>query len=124
MRIVQLMLLCFGVVLLTACGFGGSGSPAYFQIGGTLRGLSANQSVTLTNNHGKPLTLRANGNFQFAMPVAYGSSYSITVAQQPAGQICSVAAESGTRAGIQSNVDSIQIVCSTQPTRLAALSAG
>lgn len=80
-----------------------------FTIGGTISGLSG--SVTLQNFGANNLTVTTDGTFTFAGTVPPGSSYSVTVAIHPPGQICTVTV--GTGAGIaNSNVESINITCS------------
>ena len=82
-----------------------------YSIGGTLSGLTNSTSVSLTNNAGDPITLSANGAYQFSLPVAYGSSYAVAVSAQPTGQTCSVSNPSGS--GVTSNVGNVNVVCST-----------
>ena len=87
-------------------------------IGGTISGLSG--SVVLKNNGGDSLTVLANGSFNFLTPVAYGSSYSITIGTQPPGYTCSISAGSGTVS--TTNISNIVVTCvinftiNTQPS--------
>jgi sugar lactone lactonase YvrE len=109
------MLLATLVLILAGCGGGGSEhkSAALYTINGQLSGLADGQQVTLLNNGGNAITMTANGAFTFTTPVAYGASYNVTVSTQPTGQTCSVANNSGAGAGVNADVSSLQIVCST-----------
>ncbi|WP_440030238.1 hypothetical protein, partial [Chromobacterium amazonense] len=111
------------LLLLTACS-SESGTSRSFTIGGTLTGLAIGQQVVLRNNGSDTLTITTNGAFQFATLIAYGGQYSVTVAQSPAGQTCSIANESGEGAGIQSTVMSVQVVCSNQAYQIAGRLSG
>lgn len=64
------------------------------SLGGTLSGLQAGTSVTLSNN-GILLTLTQNGLFQFKNSLPPGTGYQVTVAQQPFQGKCSVSNASG-----------------------------
>jgi 6-phosphogluconolactonase (cycloisomerase 2 family) len=86
-------------------------SPATFSVAGTASGLANGSVVTLQNNGGDPLMVTANGAFTFATPVAYGSSYAVTIGTQPTGQICTASNGSGT--GVTADVANVSIVCST-----------
>jgi large repetitive protein len=65
-------------------------STTTFAVGGSISGLSG--SVVLKNNAGDTLLLTANGPFGFAVPVASGSPYAVTVSLQPSSpsQTCTV----------------------------------
>jgi uncharacterized repeat protein (TIGR03803 family) len=80
-----------------------------YSIGGTVTGLASGTQVTLDNNGADPMTITANGSFTFSTPVAYGSSYAITVGTQPAGQECVVANGSGSN--VTANVATISVAC-------------
>ena len=106
-------------VLLAACGGGSGGGGArsgleFSTIGGNVSGLSSGAFVVLSNNGGtggNVVTVTANGTFTFATPVASGSSYAVTVATQPVGQICTVGSGSGT--GVAANISTVRVVCKT-----------
>ncbi|ARK98201.1 hypothetical protein BOC43_28645 [Burkholderia pseudomallei] len=78
-----------------------------------MSGLADGAQVTLLNNNADPLTLTANGSFTFTTPVAYGGSYSVTVATQPAGQTCSVASGTGAGSGVTGGISNVNVVCTT-----------
>jgi 6-phosphogluconolactonase (cycloisomerase 2 family) len=81
-----------------------------YTIGGTAAGLAPGTRLTLLNNGADALTVSAAGPFTFASRVPANGSYSVTVADQPEGQTCSVANHSG--AGVTANVSSVRVVCS------------
>lgn len=87
-----------------------------YTVGGTVSGLSG--AVVLQDNGGDDLTINSNGSFIFAMPVAQGASYSVTVFTQPIGQTCSVTNGSGTMGGV--NVTNVGVNCATNTTTLSA----
>jgi hypothetical protein len=94
------------ILVLTACGGGGEEK----NLGGTLSGLNAGSSVTLKNNNdGDTITLSQNGPFKFPTFVAMGTSYTVIVVTQPAGQNCTVA--NGTGMMNAGSVNNIQVTC-------------
>jgi len=88
-------------------------SVAKFTVGGNVSGLASGQTVVLENNGADSLSVQGNGDFVFDTPIAFNSSYNVTVTGQPAGQMCSVANNSGFGAGVTANVRGVNIVCST-----------
>lgn len=78
-----------------------------FSVGGNVSGLDGN--VTLQNNGGDGLNVNANGSFTFSTPIVTGNLYSVTVASQPAGQICTVVNGSGTIG--DANVTNVAVTC-------------
>ena len=64
------------------------------SLGGTLAGLQAGTSVTLSTN-GLSLLLAQNGFFQFKNSLPAGTPYQVVVAQQPLQGKCSVSNGSG-----------------------------
>ena len=102
---------------LTGCGGGGGGTDTgtgtvtgttSFTVGGMVAGLTG--SVVLQDNGGDDLTV-TNGTFTFATRLVNGSTYKVTVPNQPTSpiQTCSVSSGAGTVSG--SNV-SVLVVCS------------
>lgn len=63
--------------------------PLTYTLGGTLSGLAANSNVMLQNNN-DVLTISANGNFTFGLPVGFSYTYNVSVAQNPIAQDCTV----------------------------------
>ncbi len=80
-----------------------------FTIGGNVANLVG--TVVLQNNGADDLTLSASGGFTFAMKIASGALYAVTVKTQPSGHTCSVAMGSGTVG--TANVTNVAITCAT-----------
>ena len=78
-----------------------------YTIGGTVSGLTGT-GLVLQDNSGNNLAVSASGSFTFSTAVASGSTYSVTVLTQPAGQSCSVTNGSGTASA---NVSNVQVTC-------------
>jgi len=117
--------------ILAACGGGGGGSyggggntnpptpptPTSFTIGGTVTGL-ASSGLVLSNNGGDALLLSSSGTFTFAMTVATGSAYSVTISSQPnigPLQVCTLTNGSGSVAGAA--VTSVAVDCVTKTAK-------
>ena len=77
-----------GLVLVAGCG---SNEELYY-VSGNITGLDG--TLELTNNNSDSLHVVGNGNFTFKEQ-DNGSSYNVTVSQQPAGQICTITNASG-----------------------------
>jgi len=94
--------------------------PVTHTIGGTISGLSSGASVVLEDNGADALTVSVNGSFTFATPLASGTSYTVTVGTQPAGESCQVA--NGGPAAVTANVTNVAVTCTTTapPTSLVA----
>ena len=88
-------------------------SSITYAVGGTLSGLGAGKQVTLKNNAADPITVTANGAFNFATPVAYSGSYAVTVDAQPTGQICTV--NTGSGSNVTASVSSVSVACVLGP---------
>jgi N-acetylneuraminic acid mutarotase len=84
-----------------------------YNIGVTVSGLNAS-GLVLQDNGGDNLNIGANGNVNFATPVASGSSYAVTVLSQPAHQTCAVTSGSGTVTS--TNVTGIAVSCTNTYT--------
>ncbi len=88
-------------------------SSQTYTIGGSISGLSG--SVSLQESAGGSIqTFTANGTFVFSTKLSGSAPYYVTVATQPAGQTCVV--HSGTGTAGTSNVASVTVSCSTNPT--------
>ena len=87
------------------------GATSTVTIGGTVSGL-AGSGLLLANEGGAPLAIQGDGPFTFAMPVAVGSAYAVTVSAQPTSpwQTCTIAGGSGTAT---TNVTGIAVTCAT-----------
>lgn len=111
---------------LVACGGGGqsanSGPAPTFSLGGSVRGLGSASGLVLANGT-ETLPVAASANtFTFPTRLPPGTSYSVTVANQPTGLKCTVSAGSGVVPG--TNVDTVAIECVTQAPAELALLAG
>ncbi len=71
---------------------------AGYLIGGTVSGLNGDD-VQLSLNGGAPITVDADGGFQFADLLTAGASYAVSVTTEPAGRTVQLDAESGTVPG-------------------------
>jgi sugar lactone lactonase YvrE len=99
---VRLWALVVSACLLAACGGGGSGSPPpvttptqSFSVGGSVTGLLGATGLTLVQGS-ETLPIAANATaFTFVNKVAQNGSYSVRIAQQPAGMTCSASRASG-----------------------------
>ena len=78
-----------------------------YSIGGSVSGLSGG-SLVLQLNGGDDLTLAADGSFAFPTALQSGSYYSVSIASQPAGQICSI----GQGSGMVSDADIVNVTAS------------
>ncbi|WP_081259543.1 family 43 glycosylhydrolase [Burkholderia territorii] len=95
-----------------------------YRIAGTVNGLSSGQQVTLLNNGADALTLKTNGTFAFATPVAYRGSYQITVGTQPTGQTCTVVNGRSADGGVTSEITSLQVMCSNHSYQVGGTLSG
>ena len=91
-------------------------------VGGTLSGLNSGQQLTLLNNGGNPLQMTSNGSFSFSTPITSGANYSVTVATQPTGQVCTVNNGSGSNA--TNNINNISVSCSTNTYSISGSVSG
>jgi N-acetylneuraminic acid mutarotase len=106
--------------VLSGCG-GSSGTststptspilPQTYSIGGTVAGLSG--TLVLQDNGGDRRSISSNGSFTFDVTLQPNSPYDVTVATQPANQVCSVRDGSGTAAA---SVTNVAVACSLSPT--------
>jgi hypothetical protein len=86
-------------------------TPGYI-IGGVTNGLTG--SLTVQLNGGNDLVINDNGAWSFPSKVNNGTSYSVTVTQQPPGQTCNVTNGLGFVAG--ANVTNVAIACAANHT--------
>jgi sugar lactone lactonase YvrE len=79
-----------------------------YTIGGTVSGLTSS-GLILAVNGGDHLTVSAGASaFIFSQAVNSGTAYTVTVAQQPTGETCTVTSGSGTATA---NVTSVAVAC-------------
>jgi len=96
--------------VLSACGHSTASTtdivPLTYSIGGSIAGLSG--TVVLQDNGSDNLSLSRNGSFSFNVTLQPNSAYAVTVATQPANQVCTVANGNGTAAA---SVTSVAVTC-------------
>jgi hypothetical protein len=113
------------VLALSACG-GGSAPQA--DIGGTVTGLAAGASLTLSEGPtAATLSVSGNGGFDFSQRLAANAPYGVVVQQQPNGQTCSVSNGSGTVDANADAVSDIQVTCTNNASiggQINGLAAG
>ena len=97
------------------------------SLGGMVNGLAPAQSVTLSDGISTAL-VTTNGTFGLGDSLAAGAPYAVSVATQPAGQVCTVSANgSGTIDGNDDPVTTIAVSCANGGTvggTVAGLAAG
>ena len=110
-------LIGIGLALLAITGCSGGGDnppppPAQYKIGGAVSGLSGS-GLQLRSSLGDTLTVTANGAFAFATTATQGTSYQVTVAQQPTSpsQTCTVTNGAGTMGA--ADVTNVNVACAT-----------
>lgn len=79
-----------------------------FTLGGSVSGLSGG-TVILQNSDSQQVSVSSDGSFQFATPLAEGSSYQVTVLTQPTGQFCTLS--NGSASNISADVTNISVTC-------------
>ena len=92
------------------CSFGDGGlPPGYVVIGGTVKNLNGG-GLVLQNNGGDDKAITSSGAFTFSMPVMQGSTYAVTVSNEPTNpsEMCSVANGTGTA---NADVTDVEVTC-------------
>lgn len=112
-------LVCLIAATLSGCHNADSPSSPVF-VEGTATGLAGR--VVLKNNGGDSLTVSANGQFAFAMPITVGSRYTVTVQTQPVGQTCTLSNGSGTAGS--TNVTDLALTCIANTQTLGGTVSG
>lgn len=112
-RNAQASLLLLAVISLAACGGGDATQPsgtAPYSIGGEVTGITADGTLTISNNNGNYLVLRADTTYAFSRKIANGGTFQVAVVTHPDNQICTVSNGSGSVSG---DVTNVNITCST-----------
>jgi len=102
-------LVCSTVIAAILGGCGGS-NAGNASIGGTVTGLAAGATVSLSNNGGTSIAV-PNGNFTFSGTIASGDGYNVVVTAQPTGQTCQVTYGSGVINYAGTNVANVTVNC-------------
>ncbi len=119
-RRVWLAPLFLSLGLLGACGES-SDVPLAYRVGGTVSGLIASGLVLA--NGSDTVSVAANAaTFNLPTFIAAGSTYTVTVKNQPAGQVCSVTNGSGTIG--TAYVANVVVACSDQSFTLSGTVSG
>ncbi|HEY0747230.1 MAG TPA: kelch repeat-containing protein [Steroidobacteraceae bacterium] len=92
-----------------------------YSLGGTIAGLDATGLVLANGSDQLTVSLGANS-FMLPTPVAFASSYAVTVMTQPTGLTCTVSAGSGAMPA--ANVSSVSVVCAHQSYTLSGAISG
>ena len=80
-----------------------------YTVGGTVSGLASGTSFTIQNNGTDSQLISSNGAYTFATALANGTSYVVSVSNQPTLQYCVLTNGSGTLAG--GNITIANIAC-------------
>jgi len=78
-----------------------------FTVGGTIS-LAAPATLILQNNLGNNIAVSASGTFVFPIALAINAAYSVTVLNQPIGQLCTVTNGAGK---VSSNITNVAVSC-------------
>jgi N-acetylneuraminic acid mutarotase len=116
MRVLLSLPLIGVAIVLSGCGRSSSApstttAPLTYAIGGSIAGLSG--TVVLLNNGGDNLSLSSDGSFVFDVTLQPNAPYDVTIATQPANQVCSVSNGSGKA---RASVTNVIITCSLSST--------
>src|SRR5579863_4658767 len=102
--------LFIAVLALAAChGSGSSSTSSSFTIGGTITGLTES-SVVLVNGSTAVAIAAGASTWTFSGSFASGSTYSVTVETQPAGELCEVTG--GGTGTLAADVTDVTVACS------------
>ena len=96
-------------------------SDKAYALGGTVSGLTTSGLVLTDGAEQLPVTANSSS-FTFVQPVAYSSSYNVTVAQQPTGLNCAVSGGTGTMPAAP--YSGIAVTCSDQSFPLGGTITG
>ncbi len=102
--LLRLVLPLVFALILSACG--GETTPSKFTVGGSVTGMSADTSLTLSNNTNEQLVVTGNVPFTFSNTVA--GTYSVEISKNPYWQSCSVSNGSGIA---MQNISNVAISC-------------
>jgi len=123
-RLVRVGLALCVAAIAASCGGGGSGPTAgsTFTVTGSVTGLNAGASVTVSDNSGATIVVGTNRSFTFATPISYGGSYQVVITTQPVGQTCSVVNFQGS--GVTADVTTVQVTCAEDTYTISGTASG
>jgi uncharacterized repeat protein (TIGR03803 family) len=125
LKLLGFILISLFTLQLTGCGGGSSSSGSSsvpLSVGGTVSGLSAG-SLVLINNETDALSVSSNGPYKFSLTSSGKGAYSVLLATQPPGQVCTVANGSGVITN--ANITNVNVACETSTeATLYAFSGG
>jgi hypothetical protein len=101
-------LLVLAAALSLAACHAGRHSKDEYVVAVTVFGLTT-PGLVLQNNGGNDLSIPGIGSFRFATPVRPGGVFNVTVANQPAGLICTVM--NGTGSNVRAVVADVRASC-------------
>lgn len=89
-------------------------STKMYTLGGNVIGLKSGNQVTLFNKftNGVDWKITTNGPFSFVKRLPYNSNYEVTLADQPADQLCKVVNGAGEK--VTADITNITVECSTK----------
>ncbi|WP_419420061.1 hypothetical protein ACNVED_01835 [Legionella sp. D16C41] len=96
------------------------GPSVAYTVGGRVFGLSG--TLVLVNNASEALTIHTDGTFTFPSALTPGSTYVVTIQNQPATQTCTVSNGNGTITN--ANITNITVNCSTNTRTIGGNVAG
>ena len=98
-------------------------SAAVLSVGGTLAGLPAGQSIslTLTPSVGAPetITVSNNGTYAFNSSLPYGTTYTVQISAQPSGETCGIS--NGVGVATLTNISNVAAGCNVRVVGLSIL---
>ncbi|MDM0078740.1 beta-propeller fold lactonase family protein [Variovorax sp. J2P1-59] len=95
-----------------------------YTVHGTLSGYQGSDPLVLHNNSGDPISLQANGVFQFPVPVAVGAGYAVTVYTQPGTPLQTCSVVNGTGVMGNQNVSNVAVICSSSALTIGGTISG
>ena len=95
---------------ITACGGSNdSQSIPSYDVRGTITGLPSGKTVTLANQNGVSATFKSDGIYTFVSSLTAGSTYNLSITEQPIGHICSITNGNGSVA--DTAITNVTIAC-------------
>lgn len=92
-----------------------------YGLGGSISGLQS-AGLVLANGTDRLAVASGSSSFSLPTPVAFASSYAVTVATQPIGMTCTVSAAAGLMPA--ANVSTVSVVCAAQAYALGGAITG